>query len=288
MNTAAAVLLLAVTLAPAEVTRARFLMGTVCEVSARDASGIDAAFDEAKRIEAMLSTWRDDSELARVNRGEAAASPELLDLLRRVTSLVAETNGAFDPLVRPLLDAWQIRGNGAIPDDATLRAAVESAQPGNLSLANGVELRRGARIEEGGFGKGYALDRMLAKIDGDAVINFGGQIIVRGTKRVAIAQPRHRDRAALEVTLHDESLSTSSGSEKSFRIGGRAFSHIVDPRTGEALPPRGSVSVIDRSALVADVLSTALYVMGPREGLRWARRHGVRAIFISESGEISQ
>lgn len=290
MTLTAAVLLLAMTpaIAPARVTRARFLMGTVCEITAGNVIEIDAAFDEAKRVEAMLSTWRDDSELSRVNRGEAAASPELLALLRRVAAISDDTGGAFSLLVRPLLDAWRIRGEGALPDAESLRAATKSARPENLALAEGVTLRNGAQIEEGGFGKGYALDRMLAMLHGDAVINFGGQIVVRGTTRAAIAHPLHRDRAALDVTLHDESLSTSSGSEKSFVAGGRRFCHIVDPRSGEALPPRGSVSVIHPSALVADALSTALYVMGPREGLRWARRHGVRAIFITESGEVTQ
>jgi thiamine biosynthesis lipoprotein len=289
MTLTAAVLLLAMTpaIAPARVTRARFLMGTVCEITAGNVAEIDAAFDEAKRVEAMLSTWRDDSELSRVNRGETA-SPELLSLLRRVAAISDETGGAFSLLVRPLLDAWKIRSDGAVPDAESLRTATRRARPENLALADGVALRDGAQIEEGGFGKGYALDRMLAILHGDAVINFGGQIAVRGTTRAAIAHPLHRDHAALEVTLHDESLSTSSGSEKSFVAGGRHFSHIVDPRSGEALPPRGSVSVIHPSALVADALSTALYVMGTCEGLRWAREHRVRAIFISESGEVTQ
>ena len=116
-------------------------------------------------------------------------------------------------------------------------------------IANALsKIRSGdAPIEEGGFGKGYALDRMMTKIAGDAVINFGGQIIVRGTAPVTIADPRHRDRALVALTLHDASLSTSSGSEKTFIVNGRQFTHIIDPRTGEALPPRGSVSVIASS-----------------------------------------
>jgi hypothetical protein len=89
MKYLAVVFLIAIAPAAAhgEVTRARFLMGTVCEITANDAGDIDAAFDEAKRIESMLSTWRDDSELSRVNRGEIQPSSELSALLQRVDRL---------------------------------------------------------------------------------------------------------------------------------------------------------------------------------------------------------
>ncbi len=134
------------------------------------------------------------------------------------------------------------------------------------------------QFDEGGFGKGYTLDRMLALTRGEAMINFGGQIIVRGAREVAIAHPRHRDRPILTLTLKDASLSTSSNSERA---------HIIDPATGKPVPARGSVSVIHPSALRADALSTALVVMGPDRGLAWARAQGITAVFISESGEIT-
>jgi thiamine biosynthesis lipoprotein len=266
-------------------------MGTICEVTAVDP---DAAFAEAQRIESMISTWRDDSELSRVNRGEITTpSPELYAMLRQAMAISAETDGAFDPLIRPLLDAWHTRdrvgpaalGSAAHPEaDAPTREqltnAVKRSNPANATLANGtIALANGALFEEGGFGKGYALDRMLAATAGDAIINFGGQIAVRGVYKVAIAHPLHRDRPLLTLTLRDASLSTSSCSEKS--------SHIIDPASGEALPARGSVSIIDPSAFRADALSTALYVMGPQRGLAWARAHDVTAIFISERGGIT-
>ena len=121
---------------------------------------------------------------------------------------------------------------------------------------------------------------MLALIDGDAMIDFGGQIIVRGALDVTVADPADRSKPVLALTIADASISTSSGSEKTFAIDGRRFSHILDPRTGEALPPRGSVSVIANDALTADILSTALYVMGEDDGLRWADANGISAIFI--------
>jgi len=271
------------------LVRAQFLMGTICEISTASPRDADVAFAEGRRIESLISTWREDSELSRVNRGEVLRpSPEVFSLLQDAMRTATETDGAFDPLVRPLVDAWRTRDDGAVPDGATLANAVARANPANATLANGtIALAAGAAFEEGAFGKGYALDRMLAAIHGDAVINFGGQIAVRGAHQVTIAHPLHRERPLVTLTLRDASLSTSSGSEKTFVVAGRRFSHLIDPRTGEALPPRGSVSVIDRSAFRADILSTALYVMGPERGLAWARSHQVVAIFITESGEIT-
>jgi thiamine biosynthesis lipoprotein len=131
------------------------------------------------------------------------------------------------------------------------------------------------------------LDVLKARGVKHALINLGGQIGQFGDPTdVAIADPRHRDVPAVALLLGKESISTSAGSEKTFTAGGRTFTHIIDPRTGVALPPRGSVSVIDDSAFVADILSTALYVMSPDAGMKWAKAHDVAAIFITDKNEV--
>ncbi|HSP15441.1 MAG TPA: FAD:protein FMN transferase [Thermoanaerobaculia bacterium] len=271
-----ALALVPITASAVEVSRARYLMGTVCEITLDgDPPAVDAAFAEAARIESFLSTWRDDSELSRVNRGEAEASAELRSLLDRAIAWRDQTGGAFDPQIRPLLDVWRTRSEGSVPSRTQIEAAIAI-----------VRTHRGP-FEEGAFGKGYAMDRMLSVIASPhVVINFGGQISVRGASRVSIADPLRRDVPMVNVTLRDASLSTSSGSEKTFVVDGRTFTHIFDPRTGEALPPRGSVSVIAQDALTADILSTALYVMGPDEGLRWANAHHIAALFVTPSHQI--
>lgn len=227
----AAALILAV------VVRAQYLMGTTCEIAAQTEPQADAAFAEAKRIEQMLSTWIDDSELIRVNRG-AEPGPELRALLEQATEWSKKTGGAFDP-------RWREKVHG----------------------------EKG--FESGAFGKGYALDRMLALTSGDATIDFGGQLIVRGSREVAIADPRDRAKPVLALTIANASLSTSGNSEQP--------GHIFDPRSGRSVRRDGSVSVIAKDGVIADILSTALYVMGEEEGLRWANTNGVAAIFINES-----
>jgi len=278
--TIATTLLVALTLVPSTV-RARYLMGTVCEVAveAKDAEAqIEAAFAEAKRIETMLSTWTADSELARLNRGEGEASPELRALLDRTLEWSRRTNRAFDPRLGEYVAKFRPchpeRSEG--PGRGVAAGPCLAPHP-HRSLAHARDDTR-EQFEEGAFGKGYAIDRMLARIDAPrAVINFGGQLGVRGSTEATIADPRDRDRPAVALTITDASLSTSANSERS---------HILDPRTGKLLPPRGSASVIAKDALTADILSTALFVMGEDEGLRWANANGVAAIFINPANQI--
>lgn len=262
--------------ARAETRRARYLMGTVCEVAVGGAGAehaIEAAFAEAGRVEDLLSTWRPSSELSRVNRAEAEPSPELAALLGRADDWSRRTGRAFDPRIAELVALWRTREEGALPAAERIRKALPANAPR-------------ARVEEGAFGKGYALDRMLAAIGRPAVIDFGGQVAVRGSVVVSIAHPADRARPVAAFTLRDGSVSTSSGSERTFEVGGHRFSHIIDPRDGQALPPRGSVSVIADEAFTADILSTALYVMGEDDGLRWADANGVAAVFINPLNHI--
>jgi len=272
-------------------SRSRFLMGTTCEIVAdRNAAGADAAFDEIARVEELISTWRDGSELSRLNRaGHARVSPELYALLSNSVRNARETGGTFNPLVGPLVKLWRTREDGAVPSPDALAKVVpllDMAGPRFDDASRRVTLPPGAAFEEGAFGKGYALDRAAAVLGSagarDYLIDFGGQLMLRSTTpmEVAIANPERRDVPALVLTMTSGSLSTSSGSEKAFVVDGEHFSHLLDPRSGRALPARGSVSVVSSSAFEADVLSTALYVMGPDEGLAWANAHDVSAIFI--------
>lgn len=276
---------------PVELSRAQYLMGTVCEITADKPQGMDAAFAEIARIESFLSSWRPESELSRINEAapdeHVPASSELVSLLRAVREWNEKTSGAFNPLVRPLVDLWRTREEGAVPQRNAIEEALRLMRSDLLILdENSIGKRAAIRIEEGGFGKGYALDRAAEVLVHHrakrAVMNFGGQVMIVGAEpvEVAIADPESRQRAAVTVIVTNGSVSTSSGSERTFEVGGRRFSHILDPRTGEALPPRGSATVIHPSALVADICSTALYVLGPEEGIAWANEHGISAIFL--------
>ncbi|MGK2856545.1 MAG: FAD:protein FMN transferase [Thermoanaerobaculia bacterium] len=273
------------------ISRSRYLMGTICEVVVDgDPAAAETAFAEIERVEQLISTWTESSELSKLNQArDAKVSVELYDLLGSAIRLAQSTDGAFNPLLGPLVELWRSRGDGAVPEpDAIARVLplLSLGGPRFDSSSRAITLPAGASFEEGGFGKGYALDRAAASLESagatNFMIDFGGQLVVRSTQpvQVAIASPERRDEIALFLSISSGSLSTSSGSEKSFVVAGETYSHLLDPRDGRALPPRGSVSVVSTSAMETDVLSTALYVMGPVAGLDWADAHDVAAIFI--------
>jgi thiamine biosynthesis lipoprotein len=274
---------------PARLERTVYAMGTSLRIDAEgpSADGLraatEAAFRESERIEAACSTWRPDSSWSRLNQAKGAEVPldrEWLDLLSTVLSWTRQTGGAFDPVLGALLRAWGIRTGGRTPSEEELAhaRAASGARLLILDPERGVA-RLGhpdAALDEGGFLKGYALDRMARLLVAggvqDAVLDFGGQLLVLGRPRaVSLSAPDDRHRATFGFVLHPGSLSSSGTSEH-----GR---HILDPHSGLRSPAWGSVSVVASDGLTADVLSTALYVLGPDRGLAWANAHDVAAVF---------
>lgn len=287
-----------------DLIRSRFLMGTPLTITVPAAEGndaaVEAAFDEVARVEALISTWRDDSALARINGtpiGETTEiDPELFDLLEQSVDWSHRTAGAFDPAAGKILFAWNLRGDGRIPTQQELELAVEQSGVDEIELDTSrrtITRRADVLIEEGGFGKGYALDRateILREAGVErAMLDFGGQVTLFGQKTVTvgIADPRDRLLPAVEIEVSEGSVATSSGSERFFEAGGKHYSHILDPRNGRALPPRGSVTVVHESGLIADILATALYVMGPEEGLEWSARNNLSSVFITPATDGS-
>jgi thiamine biosynthesis lipoprotein len=291
---------------PDPVLRGRFLMGAVCQITAYGddpgdtARSLEAALDAIEQAEALLSTWREDTELARVNRAaakqRAALSPELAAFVGRVLALAATTQGAFDPTVGALIDAWDLRGDGRVPSPGALRDALASVGFRRVELDGGVLSVRfhapGLWLDTGAAGKGYALDLAADVLRGHGLasflLDFGGQVLAAGAPpgraawSVAVADPGHRSEPALILSLRDSSVATSSQWERGRQIGGRWIGHILDPRSGEPVAWRGSATVVAASALEADALATGLFVMGPGDGLAWAStRKGVGLAYLS-------
>lgn len=289
-------------------------MGTTLriEVSAanRDAGiqAIEDAFTAVRRADSLLSTWRKDSEMARVNAAPVGRpfrlSPQLWSLLTEVNRWSQQTDGAFDPGIGSLVDAWDLRGQGRLPSsDALARARSTSGwRRFSLSRTAPTITRRqvGSWIDTGGFGKGVALREARAALlragSESAVLNFGGQVLVFGSDRrgmdwtIPVAHPSHRGEPAAWLQLQDGSVSTSSQSERFVTANGQRIGHILDPRTGRPAPAWGSVTVIAEDPTVADVVSTALLVLGPDRGLEWAReRKDVAVLFLIErQGRLEQ
>jgi len=245
------------------------------------------AFDSIRETEILYSTWRDDSELSRLNRRpELSDSSPLRGELEHVLKITRKLNGAFHPGLGHWIRASGVR-EGRFSNEALERFQRTHRIPAKPS-------DRYWLWEEGGFAKGLALDRAARamEIAGVAPIrwemNFGGQIVNRGTRarEVAIAQSQNRNQAAVHFRISAESVSTSGQSENP--------GHILDPRTGLVALDRGSATAIHSSALVADMVSTALLVLGPEDAAQWwrAREHdsefqGLDWVWVERTGKIT-
>jgi thiamine biosynthesis lipoprotein len=284
------------------VERRLGLMGTELDVKVEAASrsaaldASEAAVRAVEAAEARLSTWRDDSELARLNRAPVDTpvplSPALAAELRGVRHWWSETGGAFDPGIGRLIAAWGLRTGGRIPTQEERAQARAEGSLAGLELAGdgrAVRRRPGLRIEEGGWGKGAGLDAAIAALRAEgharsAVLNLGGQVAVygRGTAwTIPVADPRDRQRAVVALTVTSGSVATSGNSEHGFEKGGVRYGHLLDPATGEPARDFGSLTVWAPGALAADCLSK-LYVLGPDGAFAWARAHRDVELLILE------
>lgn len=255
----------------------------------------EIAVQALAEVEARLSTWTETSELAALNRaplGETfVLSHELSGELARARALSAATGGAFDPAVGPLVHAWGLREGGRQPAPAVLARAREASGLERFAFDGNDRVRRldaDAALEEGAFGKGLGLDLALERLRAAgttaAWIDLGGQIAFLGTaaRTAHLADPVDRSRPVLELTLAPGSLATSGNAERGIVVDGVRRSHLLDPRTGEPAPERGSVTVWAPDATTADALSTALYVLGPEAAFRWHATPAARALGPTE------
>lgn len=290
--------------APANLRREGLAMGTrvAIEIEAADRSTARAAGEAALRaveaVEARLSTWRVESELARFNRSPEGAwfelSPELDRDLRAAAWWRRETGGAFDPGLAALVAAWGLREGGRVPETARLAAALKASGLDLLELGGGRarRLAAGFGIEEGGFGKGVALaeagNAALAAGASCVWLDLGGQVLLVGRctdRAVAVAHPADRERTVAQLRLRAGSLASSGNSERGLRVGGVPVGHILDPVSGRPVADWGGVTVWASDPVAADCLATALYVMGPERGLAWASgRPEVEVLFVVHEG----
>jgi thiamine biosynthesis lipoprotein len=250
------------------------------------------AFAEARRLDALLSNYQPESEWSKVNREAAtrpvAVSQELFDLLAACIDYSRKSEGAFDITVGPLMKIWGFyKDTGHLPKPGEVNQALEQVGYRNLILdANHHTVafaKPGMNLDPGGVGKGYAVDKMLEVLKKDgiqtALISGGGSSIYclgappdeTGWK-IQIKNPYDEFRHVAEVTLRNESLSTSGSYEKFFVAEGKTWSHIMDPRTG--FPAQGtlSVSVIAPRTLDSEVWAKPYFI----NGRHWTALHKPR------------
>jgi thiamine biosynthesis lipoprotein len=268
------------------------LLGTFVTISAygKDRAAtlqaISAAFEEFHRADAVMSLHRTDSELTRVNASAATnavvVSPELFAVLQLAQDISAQTDGAFDITIRPLADAWGfIWKQHRLPTTEELKRTLPLVDFRNVQLDTAKRtvrfLRLGISLDLGGIGKGAAVDWAMAKLHSlgvtNAMVKAGGDLRVSGAPpgethwTVQIEDPQKQGRR-VSIPLRDAALSTSGNYENFFEIGGRRYSHILNPRTGLPVEGIASCTVIAPTCAESDAWATALFVSGEERSLR--------------------
>jgi len=250
---------------------------------------VAAALDEARRLDQMLSNYRQSTELSRVNQLAAKqpvrVSDELFQLLEVCAEYSRESDGTFDITVGPLMKVWGFyRGTGHFPQQSAVQDALSHVGYRKVvldRLARTVRFTEdGVELDPGGIGKGYAVDRMIAVLKGhgieSALVSAGSSsIYALGTPpnepgwKVAIRDPRDTMQSAATVTLKDQSLSTSGNYEKFFVADGKVWSHIMDPRTGYPSMGTLSVSLITPETIDSEAWAKPYYI----QGRQWTAQH---------------
>ena len=287
---------------------AHYVMGTLLEITLdapSEESGrawIRGAVAEARRLDAELSSFREDSALSALNlqagAGPQLVPPDLFRILEQSMALSAATGGAFDVTVSPFVRLWQQTGDeGRRPSpgeiaEARRRVGYERVR---LSSPDEVELPPGMAVELGGIGKGYAVDRMVEVLRREgarsALVNFGGSSIAAlGPPEPAAGWPVWIEHgAALEgpLTLRDAALSTSATLGGSERLAERGIGHLIDPRSGRALEHEGQATVLAPTATEAEAWSKALLVDPPLARRAMRARPSVSALRLTVRREFA-
>lgn len=295
------------------LVRESFLMGTKAAVTiyglpADEAeAAASAGLREMHRLEAILSTWRPDSELSLLNAASGGepvrVSSEIFELLAESYLFSELTGGAFDVTARPLVRLWGFQREAgdtlaATPSDQEIEAARGRVGWRNIVFNmhdSTVTLTGGVTIDVAGIGKGYAVDRCASVLIEhgvkSALVNLGGNMYAIGRPpgrkgwAIGIRDPESPREIVGTLLVEDEGVATSADYENFVVIGGRRYGHIIDPRSGRPAEDVLSVTAIAASAAAADALSTGLFVLGFEMGRLVGEAYpSLRAVFALPDG----
>ncbi len=283
--------------------KASLSMGTVFETTiyAPDKyiaeKTFNEVFQEINRLDFLMSNYKKESVLSELNRNASSeptvCNKELANVIEQSLQYSEITDGAFDITIGPLMKKWGFfKQEGRIPGKEELVSVLETVSYKNItveeqakkSLAkNPITVKTvffknpDTRIDLGGIGKGYAVDRAVGilKLNGitSALLNFAGNIYTFGTPPgkeswvIGLQHPRDSEKLLGSFEIKDKAVSTSGDYEKFFTIDGKRYSHIIDPRTGNPVEGIVSVTIVTGNATRADALSTGVFVMGLEKGM---------------------
>jgi len=285
----------------------RFELSVVADDEQWANEKIDAGIAEIQRIERLLTTFSDDSETNRVNANAGVApvavSRETFELIARSLRISDLTRGAFD-ISYGSIDKrlWNFdQQMKELPDAETAKQMVRLINYKNIILnpedCTVFLKEKGMRIGFGGIGKGYAAERarqvMRANGVESGVVNASGDLTTWGFQpdgrqwTIAIADPNHKEQVFSYMNISNMAVATSGNYEKFVLIGGRKYSHTINPRTGLPVTGIKSVTIITTNAEIADAMATPVTIMGINAGLDMINQmKNIEAIIIDDNDRL--
>ena len=296
------------------VERTQVAMGSSLSLTAwteDDAAAVaafDAVFVEFEHLDALMSVWRDGSEIVRLNAaaGEhpVPIGPDVRDALLTARQMSDWTDGKFDVTFYALAGLWKFDAqdqDNTVPDMNEVRKRLPLINYRDLIVderaGTAFLKRKGMRVNLGGIGKGYAVDRareiLGARGFHDFMIQAGGDLYVAGKKggrpwRLGIRDPRGpADKIFATIDLSDSTFSTSGDYERFFMKNGRRYHHILDLSVGEPARLCRSVTLVTDRAVIADALAKGVFILGPTAGMALIERtSGVQGVIVSAKNEV--
>ena len=285
-------------------------LGTVCTINLFDQGSTELygqMFQKLKGIEQAFSVNLSDSAVSQINQSAGIAPvvvpQEVIYVLQEALRIAERTGGAFDPTIGPLVDLWDIGGdNSQVPSQEAIdhaRSLVDwrlveiDSQRGTVYLP-----KQGMALDLGGIAKGYAADELVAIAQEagiqQALFDLGGNIYAFGTKadgtpwRVGVKDPAQPGGSpALALAVQDRSVVTSGMYERFFEQEGIRYHHILNPATGYPVwNDIQSVTIVSKSSLLADALSTSVFVLGREKGLALLESEDAEGVIIGEDNLV--
>jgi thiamine biosynthesis lipoprotein len=286
----------------------RFLLGTVVKITVREESSekaqraVEAAFQRIREIESLMSIYKEGSEASSLNRkaGKEAVkvSPEVFKVIKKSLRYSEITEGAFDITLGILGESWGFKDKKyRLPQEEEVRKGLRLVNYKDILLdeeRGTIRFRKkGMRIDLGGVAKGYAVEEAIKELRKEeirkALVNAGGDIQGMGERewKIGLKHPRKKGETLATLKLKNQAVATSGDYEKFFFKGERRYHHLLDPQTGK--PAQGSISVtiLAPGATIADILATAVFVLGPSKGMELIEKlEDTEGIIVTPENEV--
>jgi thiamine biosynthesis lipoprotein len=273
------------------------------DTAAKGDEAIDAVMAEMRRIDELMSHYKPASQLSQIN-ARGAQEPvqvdaELFDLIKLSTHYSVITDGAFDITYASVGHLYDYPHH-VKPTEAQIKAALPGVNWHNMLLDpvhHTVRFERaGMRIDLGGIGKGYAVDRGIAILQArgfqHALVTAGGDSRIIGDRMgrpwvIGIRNPDDKDKVVTRIPIVNSAMSTSGDYERYFDEGGVRYHHIIDPHTGHSASKVRSATILGPTATETDGMSKTAFVLGPEKALEIINRMPqYDAIFVTPEGKI--